>query len=140
ESGFRAAPGADAWAVSNPPILAAAPLVASLMIFAAAGMARLRAKSVELTGFMDELLRPLAPRVTIITPRAPAARGCQLSLRIAGGVDAGRRVFQGLRAGGVVGDWRAPDIIRVAPVPLYNSFEDVARFVQRLSAVLGAGA
>jgi kynureninase len=140
ESEFRAAPGADAWAVSNPPILAAAPLVASLMIFAAAGMERLRAKSLALTGFMDELLRPLAPRVTVITPREDAARGCQLSVRIAGGVDAGRRVFEGLRAGGVVGDWRSPDIIRVAPVPLYNSFEDVARFAARLGQVLGGGA
>jgi kynureninase len=125
--------------VSNPPILAAAPLVASLMIFAAAGMERLRAKSLALTGFMDELLRPLAPRVTVITPREGAARGCQLSLRIAGGVDAGRRVFEGLRAGAVVGDWRSPDIIRVAPVPLYNSFEDVARFAARLGQVLGGG-
>jgi kynureninase len=139
ESEFRAAPGADAWAVSNPPILAAAPLVASLMIFAAAGVERLRAKSVALTDFMDELLQPLAPQVAVITPRVAEARGCQLSLRIAGGVDAGRRVFEGLRAGGVVGDWRSPDIIRVAPVPLYNSFEDVARFAERLGQVLGAG-
>jgi kynureninase len=88
---------------------------------------------------MGELLRPLAPRVTVITPGDPATRGCQLSLRIAGGVDAGRRVFEGLRAGGVVGDWRSPDIIRVAPVPLYNSFEDVARFAERLGQVVGAG-
>jgi kynureninase len=139
ESEFRAAPGADAWAVSNPPILAAAPLVASLMIFAAAGVERLRAKSVALTDFMDELLQPLAPQVAVITPRVAEARGCQLSLRIAGGVDAGRRVFEGLRAGGVVGDWRSPDIIRVAPVPLYNSFGDVARFAERLGQVLGAG-
>jgi kynureninase len=136
EPGFRAAAGADAWQVSNPPILAAAPLVASLMIFAAAGMERLRQKSIALTGFMAELLRPLAPRVTIITPGASAARGCQLSLRVAGGVDPGRRVFEGLRAGGVVCDWRAPDIIRVAPVPLYNCFEDVQRFAARLAAVL----
>jgi kynureninase len=136
ESEFRAAQGADAWQVSNPPILAAAPLVASLMIFAAAGPERLREKSVALTGFMDELLRPLAPRVAIITPRASGARGCQLSLRIAGGAGPGRRVFEGLRAGGVVCDWRPPDIIRVAPVPLYNRFEDVQRFAARLAEVL----
>jgi kynureninase len=137
EPEFRAARGADAWQVSNPPILAAAPLVASLMMFAAAGMERLRAKSVALTDFMDELLRPLAPRVHIITPRDSAARGCQLSIRIAGGAGPGRRVFEGLRAGGVVCDWRAPDIIRVAPVPLYNRFEDVLRFAERLAQVLG---
>jgi kynureninase len=136
EPEFRAAQGADAWQVSNPPILAAAPLVASLMVFTAAGMERLREKSVALTGFMDELLRPLAPRLTIITPRDSAARGCQLSIRIAGGAGPGRRVFEGLRAGGVVCDWRSPDIIRVAPVPLYNRFEDVQRFAARLAAVL----
>ena len=136
EPEFRAAQGADAWQVSNPPILAAAPLVASLMVFTAAGMERLREKSVALTGFMDELLRPLAPRLTIITPRDSAARGCQLSIRIAGGAGPGRRVFEGLRASGVVCDWRSPDVIRVAPVPLYNRFEDVQRFAARLAEVL----
>jgi kynureninase len=136
EPEFRAAAGADAWQVSNPPILAAAPLVASLMVFVEAGMERLRKKSVALTGFLEELLQPLAPRVAVITPRQSAARGCQLSLRIAGGAVPGRRVFERLRAGGVVCDWRYPDIIRVAPVPLYNSFEDVVRFVQHLEQVL----
>jgi len=136
ESDFRAAAGADAWQVSNPPILAAAPLLASLMIFAAAGLERLRAKSVALTDFMDELLQPLAPQVAVITPRVAEERGCQLSLRIAGGVGPGRRVFEGLRAGGVVCDWRSPDIMRVAPVPLYNRFEDVALFAERLGQLL----
>ena len=140
EAQFHAAAGADSWQVSNPPILAAAPLVASLAVFAAAGIARLRAKSLALTGFMEELLRPLEPRVQIITPREPASRGCQLSIRIAGGTSSGRRVFEGLRAGGVVCDWRNPDIIRVAPVPLYNRFEDVARFAERLGAVLSGAA
>jgi kynureninase len=140
EAEFRAAEGADAWQVSNPPILAAAPLVASLMIFAAAGMERLRAKSVALTDFMDELLAPLSPRIAVITPRVAEERGCQLSLRVAGGAGPGRRVFDGLRAGGVVCDWRSPDIIRVAPVPLYNRFEDVARFAEVLGQVLGESA
>ena len=136
EAEFHAAAGADSWQVSNPPILAAAPLLASLGIFAEAGMERLRAKSVALTGYMEELLAPLEPRVHVITPRDSRARGCQLSIRIAGGADPGRRVFQGLRDGGVVCDWRTPDIIRVAPVPLYNRFEDVARFAQLLERVL----
>jgi len=136
EAQFHAAAGADSWQVSNPPILAAAPLVASLALFAAAGMERLRAKSSALTGFLEELLRPLAPRVQIITPREPAARGCQLSLRIAGGAAEGRRVFERLREAGVICDWRTPDIIRVAPVPLYNRFEDVAHFAERLTRVL----
>jgi kynureninase len=138
EPQFRAATGAAAWQVSNPPILSAAPLIASLALFAAAGMDRLRAKSVELTGFMDTLVRPLEPEVRIITPAAAAERGCQLSLRIAGGAARGRRVFEALRARGVVGDWRSPDIMRVAAVPLYNRFEEVLRFVQQLEAALRA--
>ena len=83
-------------------------------------------------------LRPLEPRVEIITPRQPHARGCQLSMRIAGGAAAGRQVFEQLRAAGVVCDWRTPDIMRVAPVPLYNRFEDVAHFAERLARVLPA--
>jgi kynureninase len=138
EPQFRGATGAAAWAVSNPPILAAAPLIASLALFEEAGMQRLRAKSVALTGFMDALVRPLEPEVRIITPAAPAERGCQLSLRIAGGAGRGRRVFDALRARGIVGDWRSPDIIRVAAVPLYNRFEEVLRFAQQLEAVLRA--
>ncbi|HET7756250.1 MAG TPA: kynureninase [Steroidobacteraceae bacterium] len=136
EPAFRAAGGAAAWAVSNPPILSAAPLIASLAIFLEAGMERLRAKSLELTGHLDRLLRPLAPRVAIITPRDSAARGCQLSLRIAGGAARGRAVFEALHRAGVVCDWRAPDVIRVAPVPLYNRFEDVWLFAQRLGQAL----
>lgn len=138
EPRFRAAAGAAAWQVSNPPILSAAPLIVSLALFAAAGMDRLRAKSVELTGFMDALLRPLEPEVRIITPAAAAARGCQLSLRIAGGAARGRCVFDALRARGIVADWRSPDIIRVAAVPLYNRFEEVLRFAQQLEAALRA--
>jgi kynureninase len=136
EPKFRAAAGAAAWAVSNPPILSAAPLIASLALFAEAGMERLRAKSVALTGFLESLLAPLEPGVRIITPRARESRGCQLSLRIAGGAGRGRAVFERLRADGVVGDWRAPDVIRVAPVPLYNRFEDVLRFAQCLGQAL----
>ena len=138
EPQFRAADGAAAWQVSNPPILSAAPLIASLALFAAAGMERLRAKSIELTGYMDRLIRPLEPDVRIITPGAADERGCQLSLRVAGGADRGRRVFDALRARGIVGDWRSPDIIRVAAVPLYNRFAEVLRFVQQLQAALRA--
>ena len=140
EAEFHAAEGADSWQVSNPPILAAAPLLASLNLFEAAGIERLREKSVALTGFLEELLRPLEPQLQILTPREPADRGCQLSLRIAGGAGPGRRVFERLREAGVICDWRTPDIIRVAPVPLYNRFEDVALFADRLTRVLQAGA
>jgi len=135
EPQFRASSGAAAWQISNPPILAAAPLIAALAIFAAAGVERLRAKSVELTDYLDALIRPLEPRVHIVTPRDSARRGCQLSLRIAG-AGHGRRVFEALTARGMICDWRAPDIIRVAPVPLYNRFEDVWRFARTLAEAL----
>jgi kynureninase len=138
EPQFQAAAGAAAWQVSNPPILAAAPLIASLDIFMQAGMKALRAKSVALTDFLDDLVRPLAPRVHILTPPDSARRGCQLSLRLAAGVGHGRRVFTALTERGVICDWRSPDIIRVAPVPLYNTFEDAWRFTQVLSEVLAA--
>ena len=133
---FQAAAGVAAWQVSNPPILAAAPLLASLGLFQEAGMPALRAKSVQLTNFMAELIQPLAPAVQIITPPESARRGCQLSLRIAGGPSRGKRVFEALGRRGVVGDWRAPDIIRVAPVPLYNRFEDVWLFARALTDAL----
>jgi kynureninase len=138
EPQFRAVAGAAAWQISNPPILAAAPLLASLSIFLEAGMEALRAKSVALTGFLEELLRPLAPAVRILTPHEPARRGCQLSLRIAAGGHRGKQVFDALAARGVVCDWRSPDIIRVAPVPLYNRFEDAWRFARALSETLQA--
>ena len=138
EPQFAAARGAAAWAVSNPPVLAAAPLLASLALFGEAGLPALRAKSLELTGFLAEALAALAPTVRIITPPEPARRGCQLSLRIAGGAARGRAVFEALMARGSVVDWRAPDIIRVAPVPLYNRFEDAWQFADTLAAALRA--
>jgi kynureninase len=138
EAQFRAARGAAAWQISNPPILAAAPLIASLAIFMQAGMQALRAKSVALTGFLEELLRPLAPAVQILTPHDPARRGCQLSLRLAAGERRGKQAFDALLAQGIVCDWRSPDIIRVAPVPLYNRFEDVWHFARALGDTLQA--
>jgi kynureninase len=130
------APGAAGWQISNPPILSTAPLLASLALFEEAGMARLRTKSVALTGFLAALLQELAPAVEIITPAAAGERGCQLSLRIVGASGQGRRVFEHLSAAGVVCDWREPDIIRVAPVPLYNRFADVARLQEALAEAL----
>jgi kynureninase len=130
---FHAASGAPGWQISNPSILSAAPLVASLEIFLEARLTRLRTKSLALTGFLEFLLERLAPDVRIITPREPRERGCQLSLRVAGG----RRVLERLGAAGVVCDWREPDTLRVAPVPLYNRFEDVWRFSEQLTQVLG---
>lgn len=134
---FTAAAGAEGWQVSNPPILSSAPLLASLAVFDAAGMPRLRAKSIELTSYLDYLLARLPPgEVTRVTPVEPAERGCQLSLRIRGGADRGRRLFAKLEEAGVVCDWREPDIIRVAPVPLYNTFCEVHAFSERFAAAL----
>jgi kynureninase len=120
--------GADGWQVSNPPILALAPLRASLALFDEAGMPALRAKSTALTGYLLYLLDRLpAGRVEIITPRDVAQRGCQLSIVVH---DEPRRLLAALERAGVVCDFREPNVIRVAPVPLYNTFEEVWRFAQ----------
>ncbi len=128
--------GAAAWQISNPPILAAAPLLASLDLFREAGIGRLREKSRALTGFLEQLLAPLASAVEVITPRDADRRGCQLSLRVIGADRRGRRVLDRLEELGVVCDWREPDVIRVAPVPLYNRFEEVFDFSERLTRAL----
>jgi kynureninase len=127
---FHPIQGAEGWQLSNPPILALAPLRASMDIFSEAGIDRLRRKSLLLTGYMEFLLRGKASgRFSIITPTDPERRGAQLSIRLSDG----HAFCTKLTADGVIGDWREPDIYRVAPVPLYNSFRDVYRFVQRFS-------
>jgi len=132
---FKAAAGALAWALSNPPIFSTAPLRASLPIFAEAGMAALRRKSLALTGYLKTLLLELAgEELTVVTPAAPLEHGCQLSVRLRSG--AGREVYEALNRSGVVCDWREPDIIRLAPVPLYNGFEEVWQAAQRLAGIL----
>lgn len=139
---FHPIQSAEGWQLSNPPIMALAPILASLEIFHEAGMEKLRAKSERLTSYFEFLLREkLANEIEIITPEEPSRRGCQLSLRVtsAAGVQ-GRQVFETLESNGVTCDWREPDVIRVAPVPLYNNFTDVHRFVDELKIALGAGA
>ena len=127
-SAFEAIPGAEGWQLSNPPILPLAALRASLELFDEAGMDRLRAKSKRLTGYLEHLLRTrLAAELAVITPPDPEQRGCQLSLRTG---PKGRRVHEHLSEHGIWCDWREPDVIRVAPVPLYNRFTDVHRFVE----------
>lgn len=131
--------GAEGWQLSNPPILALAPLLASLDIFAEAGMDRLREKSMKLTGYLEYLLdEKLKDEMEILTPRNPIERGCQLSLRVSGSRSHAREIFAQLEANGVTADWREPDVIRVAPVPLYNRYADVYQFVEILKAVLSA--
>lgn len=135
EREFVPFPGADGWQVSNPPILAMAPLRASMEIFDEAGMQALRAKSLRLTRYLEQWVeRAGGDGIEILTPRDPERRGCQISLR-AVGASADR--LRSLRAAGVIGDFREPDVMRVAPVPLYNSFHDVWRFGQALAQAGG---
>jgi kynureninase len=126
---FVPARGAAGWEASTPPILALAPLAASLTIFDEIGMPALRARSIELTGYLARLLDDLA--IEVITPSERAARGAQLSLRF----DDAEDVLGKLAARGVIADFRAPDIIRVAPIPLYNTYHEAWRFVQVLREV-----
>ncbi len=127
--------GAEGWQLSNPPILALAALRASMEIFAEAGMERLRAKSVSLTGYMEFLLGQHAIGEILhhhaARSRSEEARNSRSDCR-----SHGRELCDRLAAEGVVGDWREPDTFRVAAVPLYNSYQDVYRFVQRFSAAL----
>lgn len=128
---FSPTPGADGWQLSNPPILGLAPLRASLDQFDRATLPALRAKSERLTGYLEQLIDAgLRDVLQVVTPREPAQRGCQLSIRVIGGRARGRDLFEFLAARGVLGDWREPDVIRISPVPLYNSFADVLRFAR----------
>jgi kynureninase len=120
--------GADGWQVSNPPIFSLVPLRASLDLFDRAGMSALRSKSERLTAYMEFLLERIPGHCfEIITPRDPARRGCQLSIAAK---ERAREVLQALEAAGVICDFREPDVIRVAPVPLYNTFHEVWRLAQ----------
>ncbi|WP_394971151.1 kynureninase [uncultured Croceitalea sp.] len=132
---FNPIPGAEGWQLSNPPILSLAAIKASLDIFGEVGMEVLRKKSVELTGYLENLLKELlASEVEIITPKNPEERGCQLSLQLVSGY--GKQVFKAITKRGVIADWREPNVIRIAPAPLYNSFEDVFKFVSILKEEL----
>ncbi len=131
---FQPMTGVEGWQLSNPPILALAPLRASMEIFAEAGMEGLRAKSVLLTAYLEFLLRQkAAAKFSIITPAEPDRRGAQISVRIR---QDGRALCDKLAAEGVIGDWREPDTFRIAPVPSYNTFCDVYQFVQQFLAAL----
>jgi kynureninase len=128
---FAPTPGAEGWQLSNPPILALAPLRVSLEIFHRAQMNRLREKSIALTSYLARLIESELDNVLeITTPRDEHQRGCQLSLRVKGSRDAGRNLFDHLTANGIVLDWREPNIIRASPTPLYNRFADCVAFVQ----------
>lgn len=129
---FDPIPTAEAWQLSNPPILSMAAIKASLEIFEAAGMDRLRKKSILLTSYLYYLLDDAKIEgMQIITPVNEKERGCQLSLQFTTG---GKQRFEKLIKAGIIADWREPDVIRIAPVPLYNSFGDVWKFVNQLKS------
>ncbi|MEP3389226.1 MAG: kynureninase [Reichenbachiella sp.] len=136
KKGFVPMEGADAWQLSNVNVLPSAAHLASLEIFSEAGIENLRKKSIELTGYMEFLLNELngeEEKIQIITPADPKQRGAQLSLCLAHG---GKDLFNKLGENGIIADWREPNVIRVAAVPMYNSFEDVWRFVDLLKKLL----
>jgi kynureninase len=138
KKGFIPMQGAAGWQLSNAQVLAMAPHLASLDIFDSVGMELLREKSEQLTGYLAFLLEELIQAyptagLKVITPKNPAERGCQQSLLLP---KIGRKVFDHLQNNGVIADWREPDVIRVAPVPLYNSFNDVYQFVKLLREAL----
>jgi kynureninase len=137
EPAFAPARGADAWQLSNPPIFSLAPLAASLELFADAGFARLRRKSVALTGRLLALLdAELGARAQVLTPANPARRGAQVALQFDPPPRRTPEFAARLRAAGVVADWRPPNVLRLAPVPLYNRFEDVDAAVHALKRTL----
>jgi kynureninase len=131
---FEPVASADAWQLSNPPILAMVPLRVSLEIFDRVGMGALREKSERLTAYLEKRVREAGERTggrfRIITPSDPAARGCQLSIEVRGDAEG---LMKRLHAGGVTCDFRRPNVIRLAPTPLYNSFEDCWEATQLLA-------
>ncbi len=127
---FEPMPTTEAWQLSNPPILAMVAVWSSLRIFDEVGMQQLRKKAISLTGYMESLVQSLGEDVVdIITPSNPDERGSQLSIRVK---NADKALFDRITEKGVIADWREPDVIRVAPVPMYNSYEDVYLFYEAL--------
>jgi len=134
---FIPIPTAEAWQLSNAPILAMTPLLASLELFAEVGMDQLRKKALKLTAYLEQVVKEVGlntgVNLKVITPSEPHKRGSQLSVILPA---KGKEIFNKLSASGVIADWREPDVIRLAPVPLYNSFSDVYEFGQLLEKFL----
>ena len=131
---FDVIPGAEGWQLSNPPILSMAAIRASLDMFDEIGMDVLREKSEKLTGYFEYLINQMgSASIHIITPSNTKERGCQLSIQVK---NADKRLYEKLTENNIITDWREPDVIRCAPVPMYNSFQDVFRMVEVLKNVL----
>lgn len=137
EPKFTPLRGAEGWQLSNPPILSLAPLAASLELFHTAGLKRLRRKSLQLTRYLAWLLQAeLGDRVRLLTPADPERRGCQVAVQFNPPPRNARTFPARLRAAGLVADWRRPNVLRLAPVPLYNRFGDVFAAVRALKRTL----
>ena len=131
---FEPIPTTEAWQLSNPPIMAMAAVWSSLKMFEEVGMENLRKKAIALTGYLEFLVKSLGDDViNIITPSNPSQRGSQLSIQVK---NADKALFNKITEAGVIADWREPDVIRVAPVPMYNSFEDAYNFYSILKSAL----
>ncbi len=138
KKGYVPEPGAEGWQMSNVPVLTMAAHRAALDLFDEAGIENLRAKSIRLTNYFEYVIREINKKAgfekfIIITPEKPEERGCQISIICKEG---GRNIFDALMAAGIVGDWREPEVLRFAPVPLYNSFADVYRFGEVLKGLI----
>lgn len=131
---FEPIPSTEAWQLSNPPIMAMAAVWSSLKLFEEVGMDRLRKKAIQLTGYLEYLVKSLGEDVVeIITPADPTQRGSQLSIRVK---NATKDLFNIISEKGVIADWREPDVIRVAPTAMYNSYEDVHHFYTILKSAI----
>lgn len=142
EPGFKPMPGAEGWQLSNAPVLGMAAHLASLDIFDEIGMDKLIQKRVQLTNYLEEIVQEISSKYSgicqfeIITPKEVERRGAQLSILVHG---KGKALFDSLTKQGVIADWREPNVIRIAPVPLYNSFEDIYRFGDAMEkAIVGS--
>jgi len=132
---FNPMVGVEAWQLSNPPVLSMVAVWSALQLFDEVGMDRLRKKSIALTGYLETLIKRLGNEViNIITPSNPLERGSQLSIQV---TNADKSLFDTISKAGVIADWREPDVIRVAPTAMYNSFEDVFLFYRILKEALG---
>lgn len=126
--------GAEGWQLSNPAILSMAAIKASLELFRKVGMNKLRMKSIKLTGYLEYLILQMNNKnIDIITPKDPNQRGCQLSIKLN---NSNKSLHKNLRLNNVITDWRDPNVIRCAPVPFYNSYQDVYNFVKILKKLL----
>jgi kynureninase len=134
EPNFDAVEGANGWQVSNLPVLSLAPYLATVEMFAEVGMEKLIAKRNQITSYLEFILHEIDKEIPqanfeVITPTNQSERGCQLSVYLHG---QGKELFTYLMQNGVITDWREPNVIRLAPVPFYTSFEDIYNFGQIL--------